>query len=568
MAGETVQRRVAGRYELTGTLGRGGMGVVWRARDALLRREVAVKQVELPPALSEEERRSLRARVLREAQAAARLAHPGSVTVFDVVEEDGNIYIVMELVSTTTLATLVEEHGPLSPRRTAQVGLELLAALEAAHRQGIVHRDVKPANVMVLPGGSVKLTDFGIASIRDHPSLTMTGQVFGSPSYMPPEQAQGHRSGPAADLWGLGSTLYYAVEGRPPFEREGAIPTLTAVVNEDPPEAQRAGPLAPTIRALLAKDPAARPPINLVRQELRSAAEGRPAEATAVFAPVTPSPPGGDALAPPVPGPAPEPVTTPVAEPRAAPVAEPRAVPVAEPEAAPPAEQPPPPTPTAPGPPLSRGLVAAVALAIVAVLGTLAWVGAGEDGGGDDDEAVRPEPSTTTSTAVTTTTTEARQRPVQRAATPAAAGVPDDWVRYDEPEGRYRIAHPPDWSVQRLDRTRTDIRAPGTGAYLRVDWTDTPGPSPEGAWEQQSKRFAATHQGYQEIRIEPTTYKGYDAAIWEYAYSAGGTRLHGVDLGFVTGRYGFALNFQTPEPIWQDSQPTFEAFKAGFEPST
>ena len=182
MARPVTDRIVAGRYVLKAPLGRGGMGVVWRAQDAVLGREVAVKEVVFPPTMAEQERRPAQARVLREARAAARLNHPGAVTLYDVVQDQGNTFIVMELVEAPTLADLVREQGPLAVERVAEIGAQLASALEAAHGAGIVHRDVKPGNVMVADRGTAKLADFGIASLAGDPQLTSTGLVIGSPA--------------------------------------------------------------------------------------------------------------------------------------------------------------------------------------------------------------------------------------------------------------------------------------------------------------------------------------------------------------------------------------------------
>jgi eukaryotic-like serine/threonine-protein kinase len=259
MSTPAADRLVADRYALRAPLGRGGMGVVWRAQDAVLGREVAIKEVVFPPAMAEQERRPAQARVLREARAAARLNHPGAVTLYDVVADHGVTFIVMELVDAPTLADLVRADGPLPVERVAEIGAQVAGALEAAHAAGIVHRDVKPANVMVAERGAAKLADFGIASLQGDPQLTSTGLVIGSPAYMAPEQAKGEESGPAADFWALGATMFYAVEGEPPFDRGGSIATLAAVVNEPPRRPRRAGALTPLITALLAKDPSSRP---------------------------------------------------------------------------------------------------------------------------------------------------------------------------------------------------------------------------------------------------------------------------------------------------------------------
>ena len=234
------------------------MGVVWRAHDVVLGREVAVKEVAFPASMPDAERHSAQARVTREARAAARLNHPGVVTLYDVVTHQGGVFIVMELVEAPTLADLVRVEGPLPPERVAEIGSQLASALEAAHRSGIVHREVKPDNVLV-PQAGAKLADFGVASLAGDPRLTTTGVVIGSPAYMAPEQAQGEPIGPPADFWALGATLYFAVEGQPPFDNGSSMATLAAVVNEAPRPMRRAGPLAPLIAALLAKDPQARP---------------------------------------------------------------------------------------------------------------------------------------------------------------------------------------------------------------------------------------------------------------------------------------------------------------------
>src|SRR5918999_1452137 len=268
MSAPAADRLIADRYALRAPLGRGGMGVVWRAQDVVLGREVAVKEVVFPPAMAETERRPAQARVLREARAAARLNHPAAVTLFDVVQHQGGTFIVMELVNAPTLADLVRAQGPLSVERVAELGGQIAGALEAAHQAGIVHRDVKPGNVMVPALGLAKLADFGIASLQGDPQLTSTGLVIGSPAYMAPEQARGEASGPPVDFWALGATMFYAVEGEPPFDRGTSIATLAAVVNDPPRTPRRAGPLGALITPLLAKDPAARPSGPKVRAEL------------------------------------------------------------------------------------------------------------------------------------------------------------------------------------------------------------------------------------------------------------------------------------------------------------
>ncbi|MFF5017595.1 protein kinase [Streptomyces sp. NPDC001165] len=255
---KSERRLLAGRYRLGDVLGRGGMGTVWRAEDETLGRTVAVKELRFPSNIDEEEKRRLITRTLREAKAIARIRNNSAVTVFDVVDEDDRPWIVMELVEGKSLAEAIREDGLLEPRRAAEVGLAILDVLRSAHREGILHRDVKPSNVLIADDGRVVLTDFGIAQVEGDPSITSTGMLVGAPSYISPERARGHKPGPAADLWSLGGLLYAAVEGQPPYDKGSAIATLTAVMTEPLEEPKNAGPLRDVIYGLLTKDPAQR----------------------------------------------------------------------------------------------------------------------------------------------------------------------------------------------------------------------------------------------------------------------------------------------------------------------
>ncbi|MER7926368.1 serine/threonine-protein kinase [Streptomyces sp. NPDC096057] len=252
------ERLLAGRYRLGEVLGRGGMGTVWRAEDETLGRTVAVKELRFPSSIDEDEKRRLITRTLREAKAIARIRNTSAVTVYDVVDEDDRPWIVMELVEGKSLAEAIREDGLLKPRRAAEVGLAILDVLRSAHREGILHRDVKPSNVLIAEDGRVVLTDFGIAQVEGDPSITSTGMLVGAPSYISPERARGHKPGPAADLWSLGGLLYAAVEGAPPYDKGSAIATLTAVMTEPLEEPKHAGPLKDVIYGLLNKDPAQR----------------------------------------------------------------------------------------------------------------------------------------------------------------------------------------------------------------------------------------------------------------------------------------------------------------------
>lgn len=266
-------RVLAGRYRLVKALGTGGMGTVWLAHDDLLHRQVAVKEVSPPSEMTTSDREALRQRTLREARTAARLNHPNVVTIFDVVNDGGQPWIVMELVSARSLRDIVEQDGPLTPQQTARVAAQVLAALRAAHALGIVHRDVKPGNVLIETDGRAVLADFGIARAQDSSTITTSGVIVGSPSYIAPERARGERGGPESDLWSLGATIYCAVEGRPPYDRPGALATLTALVTEDPDPASRSGPLWPVISGLLRRDPAHRLGPADAEHMLRSIAE-------------------------------------------------------------------------------------------------------------------------------------------------------------------------------------------------------------------------------------------------------------------------------------------------------
>ncbi|RDD87380.1 serine/threonine-protein kinase [Streptomyces parvulus] len=288
-------RLLAGRYRLGDVLGRGGMGTVWRAEDETLGRTVAVKELRFPGNIDEEEKRRLITRTLREAKAIARIRNNGAVTVYDVVEEDDRPWIVMELVEGKSLAEAIREDGLLDPKRAAEVGLAVLDVLRSAHREGILHRDVKPSNVLISEDGRVVLTDFGIAQVEGDPSITSTGMLVGAPSYISPERARGHKPGPAADLWSLGGLLYAAVEGTPPYDKGSAIATLTAVMTENLEEPKNAGPLRDVIYGLLNKDPALRLDDGAARAMLTkvihapAADEIDPAEATKVV-PIPPQP--------------------------------------------------------------------------------------------------------------------------------------------------------------------------------------------------------------------------------------------------------------------------------------
>ena len=265
---------IAGRYSLEREIGRGGMGSVWLGRDELLGREVALKRIGMSPGASEPDL----ARAEREAKLAARVNHPHVVAVFDLVDEDDEQWLVMEHVEGLNLAALVRRDGPLPPDRAAYLLGQAAEALAEAHAAGIIHRDVKPSNMLVTETGQVKLTDFGIARAEADLSLTQTGLVTGSPAYLAPEVASGHMATEASDVWSLGATLYHALEGEPPYQvTDNVMGTMFRIVNEDPPRPDHPGWLAPLVVATMAKVPQDRWSMRDVQNFLQRGPDAAPA---------------------------------------------------------------------------------------------------------------------------------------------------------------------------------------------------------------------------------------------------------------------------------------------------
>jgi eukaryotic-like serine/threonine-protein kinase len=538
---------VADRYLLQARLGQGGMGVVWHAHDTVLGRAVAVKEVVLPPTLPEAERRAAEARVMRGARAAARLNHPGAVTVYDVVHDQGYTFVVMELVQAPTLADLIQAEGPLPPGRVAEIGGQLAGVLEAAHRAGIVHRDVKPGNVMVPEDGGVKLADFGIASLQGDPQLTATGLVVGSPAYMAPEQASGQPSGPPADMWALGATLFYAVEGAPPFDKGALIPTLAAVVNEDPRPMRRAGRLAPVIGTLLAKDPTARPSASKLRDWLSALVDrARPVPSPEV--PPAQGPGGTVPLPPAAPAPSRQP-SRPVLPP------------------APPVHRRP-----------WRPLLGLLGLLLVGGL-ALAWLVSrvSTDRGGDQAApattragagtagtaaATRPAPSTSEQPATTQAPTTATT------ATPHGA-LPAGWRTFTNRAGSNRAGVPPGFQVRTRQRYHATVvqeqRDPGRVFTVRSTNPANPLPQASRDYRAWARR---NFDGYRELRYaEQQTYAGRTGAVvLEYEAVRDGRRVHVSHINLTGRTWGYNVEFITPADQWTSSQPLASQFEQAFQP--
>ncbi|MEU2035314.1 serine/threonine-protein kinase [Nocardia amamiensis] len=287
----TADRLIAGRYRLTDPIGTGAMGVVWRATDVRLQRTVAVKQLLLGPGLSGSAALEAKLRAMREGRIAARLHHPNAITVFDVAEEDGQPWLVMEYLDAPSLAAKLSGNRTLPPLEVAKIGAQAASALAAAHDAGIMHRDVKPANLLVADDGTVKITDFGISRAVGDVTVTATGFLAGTPAYLSPEVARGENPEPASDVFALGSTLYAAVQGSPPFgEGDNPLALLHAVARAEIPSPESAGPLAPVLMRLLAPTIDARPTMHEAKEALEAVAAGRDPQLPAPVTKVMPAP--------------------------------------------------------------------------------------------------------------------------------------------------------------------------------------------------------------------------------------------------------------------------------------
>jgi serine/threonine protein kinase len=590
---EAEGQLLAGRYRLGRVLGRGGMGTVWTAHDEMLGRDVAVKEVTPPPELTAEQRDVIRRRMLREARAAARISHPSAVTVYDVVEQDDRPWIVMQLLPPRTLADVVAASGPLPPAAVAAIGLDLVNALQAAHRAGVLHRDVKPANVMMADGRAV-LTDFGIATVDEDPALTSTGMLVGSPAFMAPERARGERPTPASDLWSLGATLFAAVEGDAPFRRDGQLPTLSALLTEQAPPAVHAGPLQPVLAALLDRDPARRPDADHTRHLLADAQAAARRETTVparVEAPPAPAPTA--TMAAPVVEPAPQPPSGPA--------------PAPPPASTPPPADVPPPAAVPAGSSRGRRPVVAVVAAAVLLVGALAAavIALRPDRPGDPAGSAAgssPSASSSSSSGSGTAPSPAASTspsPSASAGTPsssASAGgsgtggsddngggsggsggsggggsgssqpVPAGFRLYSDPTG-FSVALPKGWTVSRKDGN-VYVREPGTRSYLMIPQTTTPQPDALRDWQAQASSARSRFPGYRQLRLERVDYKGWDAADWEFTWTPSGGPLHVLNRNIrVNDRRAYALYWSVPASRWGELKPSFNAIAASFRPA-
>ncbi|MEV6326503.1 protein kinase [Streptomyces sp. NPDC051909] len=593
-------RLLAGRYRLGVVLGRGGMGTVWRAVDETLGRTVAVKELRFPNSIDDDEKRRLITRTLREAKAIARIRNNGAVTVYDVVDEDDRPWIVMELIEGKSLADAVREDGTLTPRRAAEVGLAILDVLRSAHREGILHRDVKPSNVLIAEDGRVVLTDFGIAQVEGDPSITSTGMLVGAPSYISPERARGHKPGPAADLWSLGGLLYASVEGTPPYDKGSAIATLTAVMTEpvDPPK--NAGPqLEKVIYGLLAKDPDQRLDDAGARALLRAVLD-------APEAPPEPSPEATRIVPlPPLP-----------ANPPAAPEAKPAdavadrmrgALKSVRNAAAARTEQPRPATgrgtPNRPATAKAsltdvvprRTLVIIAAVVVAALLGTILYValGGGKEGaqgkggtdggttasagsdsagtGGQNTDKTPSDPSqqgsgdpAATSGGQSGTTPSGQPGGDQDGATGGGNGgdgakLPPGYVMVDNGRFHFSMAMPSSFRMTAVAGENSGgifNASKGSFPRVQVDFNASPKDDAAAAWRAAMAGVAASSNGYKHIGIGPVSYKGYPTvADWEFERTQGGQRIHVLNRGFkVDADHGYSIMISCLADAWNQAE--------------
>ena len=494
--------------------------------------------------------------------------------------------IVMELVPFGSLRDTIREHGPLPPAQAARIGLGVLAGLRAAHEAGIVHRDVKPTNILLGPEDRIVLTDFGIAKAVDSPTLTTSGILIGSPAYLAPERAHGQPAGAPADLWGLGASLYAAVEGRPPFERPGALATLTAVVTDDPDPFRHAGPLELVISGLLRKDPGARLGVadaewKLQRVLEQDAAAARTAPMTGTGPPAASGPKADTESLPPLTA-APAPIAVNPPRPAAAGVAHPAGPP----------ERPAAPVPQRRPPVRRRGpgwgrVLWAVLIAVLGVAAITAAVTSAVSRTSDHPTARQPPKTpasssarasgsaSSTPSAATSPLASARSAPSSTApaSSPAVSGggasaVPGGYYRFTNSTG-FSIGVPVGWQIQHVGHY-VYIRDPAEGGiFLLIDQSDQPNPNPLADWQQQAAARQGSYPGYHLIRLAAVSYpQAEKAADWQFTYDRGGVEVEVLNRNVLANaQHAYALYWSTPVSDWNAYYHYFQVFAATFKPA-
>ncbi|WP_416484913.1 protein kinase domain-containing protein [Streptomyces sp. CL12] len=514
-------RVIAGRYRLQARIGRGGMGVVWRASDELLGRLVAVKEILADDALPEDDARRRRDRTFREARAVAQLRHPHIIVVHDVVEQDERPYLVMELIDGCSLADRIARHGPVTPAEAARIGIALLSALDTAHEAGVLHRDIKPANVLIESGTErVVLTDFGIAQVAGATTLTETGSFVGSPEYTAPERMSGVRTGPESDLWSLGALLCTVLSGESPFRRDSLGGILHAVVAAEIRPPVEAEPLEPVVRGLLERDPDRRLGAAQAERMLRGYLETGHTPET----PDAPGAPRGHRLGAGRPRTVPQPPTQPG---------------LSEPLPGPPgvtAEAP-------PGRSSTRSvLVAALLIAALAAAGGSAatlLINRGDGGGGGNPggTATTPAPGGTSGTSPgpsASVTTPTPSRPVSSpplSSPPGPGTAPSGYRTVRDPAG-FSLAVPDDFT--RSPQGERVFYLSPEGTYRLGVKIAAPQPGgPQAVMKGQAANGSVSNPGYHDGRVTRTTHAGHPAALWEFTwngYSASEGARHTYDL--------------------------------------
>jgi eukaryotic-like serine/threonine-protein kinase len=555
----TTPTVVAGRYRLLRQLGAGGMGQVWLAHDDMLDRHVAIKQVVLPPGLSADETIEARERTMREARTAAQLNHPSVVKIYDVVETDEQPWIVMEYIPARSLHEIVNEDGPLEPVQVARIGLAVLDALEAAHQAGVLHRDVKPGNVLLTSDDRVVLTDFGLATFDTGESaLTQPGLVFGSVRFVAPERARDGTSSPEADLWALGATLYAAVEGQSPYARQTAMETLTALATSLPDPPRRAGPLKPVLRGLLRRDPRYRLTVPEARRLLqRAAGEDVPRTRRRLLPRQHRPTPAVPAVAPIVTG---------------APAKAPTVVLTGHGTSSPSGNGA---APARPGPSARRRpWLVWLAVAGAAVLVAAVSVVVATTARGTKVQTLHPSraPTAAARSAVTVadpflggsvcpTANHVPLHPTSRK--PGWDALIPGWVWYQDPSG-FRIAVPGDWQAY----------TGGTGICFRDDadirWLGvtmwTPAGGPNGHLTQEQRELVGGNPaGYRLIGTTTVPYyRG--GADWEFGFqNRSGVRMHGLVRDFtVSPGRGYTIAWCTTEFDWTTNLANWRLVVASF----
>jgi serine/threonine protein kinase len=537
---------VAGRYRVIRTLGAGGMGRVWLARDEVLCRDVAIKEIVLPFGLPDDEREEMRLRTLREARAAARLSHPNVVQIYDVQSGNEQPWIVMEYVRSRSLLQVISENGPLPVEQVAGIGLAVLSALDAANRVGVLHRDVKPSNVLIADDGRVVLTDFGSAMIDEgEGALTRTGVILGSPQYIAPERVDRGVSTAEADLWSLGATLYAAVEGRPPYSRLTTYRSLIALTTDKPDPTRLAGPLRPVLNGLLQRNPQARMKPAEVEQRLRRLADVQTTvhlrhvpeqRQPASLRPTRHELPSGAAVA------AQAQSQPPAGDRRRRDVGSPTAVPVMSPRR---------------WRSMAAAGVAAVVLPLIAVAGSVdqsswPWSAGVRDGAqqGRVLPAVIPTRQPSGSPSETGSPSPTATRFV----------LPARFLWWRDRTG-YQVAFPTNWSHLREGREAMFFCAPGGPPTLRVRVWDNAGTDLTAALAKQEQK--ADLPAYRRIRIEP---RGAEA-VWEYTFTdpkAG--PLRGLERAFVAGGHRYLMQWRTPPAKWAANAQRFAVVTNSFRP--